>query len=351
MALVDSEAAFSEHCASVGAPASVIRSLKGAGRTTFAGLAFACGAPQNPPSDETFRDFANALFAAEPSIGEMASLRRIQFEASTLMVAHVKSQVNQDAAGSDAIRKIPAAEKQQRLRDQKARLGGVSAEGEAEPSYALIDLVNSMVDNNCVLWIPPSKCGKRESEIQMNSKEKPQTLVLENQTVKVAAPSVDQNIDTTSEMTLQWCLQRRGIAFDQSRLINWSTRQTWMQQLLTTLSKDPPEGYGRVKIEQVVKADPGLFTIMANEIKGSLRPSSAGILPMDEAMKQLRVDPRVTMHLLPLPKSRASGSEKRGSDDVVNPKSDPKLKAPRPKKPPTKEATALCPEELEGHHQ
>ena len=351
MALVDSEAAFSEHCASVGAPASVIRALRSAGITTFAGLAFSCGTPQNPPSDETFREFATTLFAAEPSIGEMAALRRIQFEASTLMVAHVKSQVNQDAAGSDAVRKIPAAEKQQRLRDQKARLGGVTIEGETEPSYALIDLVNSMVDNNCVLWIPPSKCGKRESEIQMNTKDKPQTLILESQTVKVAAPSVDQNIDTTSEMTLQWCLQRRGIAFDQSRLISWSTHQTWMQQLLTTLSKDPPEGYGRVKIEQVVKADRELFTIMANEIKGSLRPLPTGILPMDEAMKQLRVDPRVTMHLLPLPKNRASGSDKRSNEDVVNPKSDPKLKAPKPKKPPTKKAAAMCPDELKGHHQ
>ena len=126
----------------------------------------------------------------------------------------------------------------------------------------LIDLANSMVDNNCVLWIPPNKCGKREYE---NSKEKPQTLVLENQTVKVAAPSVDENSDTTSEMTLQWCLQRCGIAFDPSRLINWSTHQPWMQQFLTTLSKDPPEGCGRVKIEQVVKADRELFAIMANE--------------------------------------------------------------------------------------
>ena len=40
MALVDSEAAFSGHCASVGAPASVIRALRNAGITTFAGLAF-----------------------------------------------------------------------------------------------------------------------------------------------------------------------------------------------------------------------------------------------------------------------------------------------------------------------
>ena len=96
-----------------------------------------------------------------------------------------------------------------------------------------------------------------------------------------------------------------------------------------------------MKIEQVVKADRELFTIMANEIKGSLRPLPTGILPMDEAMKQLRVDPRVTMHLLPLPKNRASGSDKRSNEDVVNAKSDPKLKAP----------AAMCPDELKGHHQ
>ena len=28
-----------------------------------------------------------------------------------------------------------------------------------------------------------------------------------------------------------------------------------------------------------------------------------------------------------------------------------KLKAPKPKKPPTKKAIAMCPEELQGHHQ
>ena len=229
-------------------------------------------------------------------------------------------------------------------------MGGVSIEGETEPSYALIDLVNSMVDNNYIVDSAKQVWQKGIRNTDEFERESPQTLVLANQTVKVAAPSVDQRIDTTSEMTLQWCLQRRGIAFDQSRLINWSTHQTWMQQLLTTLSKDPPQGYGRVKIEQVVKADRELLTIMGHEIKGSLRPSPLGTLPMDEAMKQLRVDPRVTMHLLPLPKARPSGVEKRGNDEVTTPKSDPKIKAPKPKKPPTKKAASLCPEELKGHH-
>ena len=35
----------------------------------------------------------------------------------------------------------------------------------------------------------------------------------------------------------------------------------------------------------------------------------------------------------------------------MNPKNEPKLKAPKPKKPPTKKAAALCPDELKGHHQ
>ena len=107
MALVDSEAAFAEHCTSVGAPPNVVRALKNSNITACAGLAFACGTRQNPPPHETFREFANTLFATEPSIGEMASFRRIQFEASTLMVAHAKSQVNQDAAGSDAVKENP----------------------------------------------------------------------------------------------------------------------------------------------------------------------------------------------------------------------------------------------------
>ena len=35
-----------------------------------------------------------------------------------------------------------------------------------------------------------------------------------------------------------------------------------------------------------MKADRELFPIMANEIKGSLRPLPTGFLPMDEAMKR-----------------------------------------------------------------
>lgn len=84
-------------------------------------------------------------------------------------------EIHQESAGSEVIRKLPLAEKQQRLEDQQTRLGGLAIVGELEPSHALIDLVNSMLDNDAVMWVPPSKCTKRESEIQIGTKEKSQT--------------------------------------------------------------------------------------------------------------------------------------------------------------------------------
>lgn len=57
----------------------------------------------------------------------------------------------------------------------------------------------------------------------------------------------------------------------------------WVQQLLTTLSKDVADGFNKVRIEQVIRADKELFTILANEQRGNIRPTAGGVLPIDVA--------------------------------------------------------------------
>ena len=72
-----------------------------------------------------------------------------------------------------------------------------------------------MKESNCVSWIPPSRCSKRDSEIQSSTKEKPITLSLEQQMVKLTAADEHIAVDISTDLQLQWALQRRGLAFDQ----------------------------------------------------------------------------------------------------------------------------------------
>ena len=108
-------------------------------------------------------------------------------------------------------------------------MSGVNITGELQPSHALIDLAASMLESNTVIWIGPSKCSKRETEIQIAAtKEKSQILSVEQQTVRVTAADSTLKVENNTELQLQWSLQRRGIALDQCRLIEWDVHQRWV---------------------------------------------------------------------------------------------------------------------------
>ena len=47
-------------------------------------------------------------------------------------------------------------------------------------------MVANMAETNTIVWLPPSKCTKRDAEIQSSLKEKPQTVTVEQHTLKLA---------------------------------------------------------------------------------------------------------------------------------------------------------------------
>ena len=139
--------------------------------------------------------------------------------------------------------------------------------------------------------------------------------------------------------------QRRGIAVDQCRLIDWETHQVWLQQLLSLLSKDAPEGYSRVRLDQLVKADKELFTVMAQELQFGNKKLTSSPSPMNRAMLSLSTDPRITMHLLPQPKNLKAPIRDPG-DDKSGPQKEPKKRRNQ-----SSRAKQLCPEELKAFKQ
>ena len=358
MALVDSQATFELHCDKIDKSGWLKRKMESNSLRTFSDLAFAVGTPQTPGTAEDFDAFCNSINdGLDMSIAEASRVRRLHFEACTLIVAHTKQQVSLDAT-TEGSRKLPAAEKQARLARQQEKLTGLSITGELQPSYALIDIAAGMLESNSVVWIPPSKCVKRETEIQMAAtKEKSSVVSVEQHVLKVTAAEDNLKVDCSTELELQWALQRRGIALDQCGLIEWSVHQKWVQQLMSLLTKAVPDGYSRIKMSQLLKADREMFLVMAEDIQQTGVRLSATPSPMNKAMVALVTDPRVTMHLLPLPLQQARVANPPTSaptkpEGSTSTKGSPKGrgKVRREGKISTK-AKTLCPAELKEYKQ
>ena len=162
MALVDSKAAFEQHCDKIDDSGALKAMLTGENLTTYSQLWFAIGSPQKPPTDDEFVEFGRALNnGVDLTIAALANLKRIHFESLTIVIANTKSRAIGDT-GAEIVRKIPLAEKQARHVAQQPRLSGVQISGETQPSHALLDLVANMIETNFVVWVAPSRCTKRE---------------------------------------------------------------------------------------------------------------------------------------------------------------------------------------------
>ena len=259
--------------------------------------------PQSAPSDAQYDDLASKAFGGSPTLGQIAGLRRLHFEATTLIVATLNEQVKSDTADPSAlVKKLPAAEKQARLEKQQARLTGIKIVGELAPSHQLLDLANSTLESGAIVWIAPSRCSKRDDEIHANIKPASSTVQVENSTLKLAQVPISTTADLGTELKLMWAFQRRGLAMDRCRLLDWSVHELWLQYMLNAMTRECPAGYHAVRTEQVVKADRELWTILAQENSNSLRPVN-DVPALNEPFKALVTDPRVTMFLLQVPSS------------------------------------------------
>ena len=216
------------------------------------------------------------------------------------------------------MRKLPLPEKRARRESQVKRLAGLSIEGELDPAFQLIDACNHQMETSIIYWLAPSKCPKRESEVIAGFKEKPSTLQVEQNVVKLQHAPQNLECDANDSLKCQWAWQRRGLAYDQCGMISHSAHQRWIQKLLDSLSTMPPAGYAPITLAQCIRADKEMFLLMSQENLPSFKPGSSGEKPLDSLMARLMCDVRVSQFLLPLPKGQAhpgtaaAGSEAKG---------------------------------------
>ena len=219
-------------------------------------------------------------------------------------------------------------------------------EDELLPSHALVDAISHMADSNHLTWLPPSRCTKRDTELKVAGKEKDQVLKVLDNAVTLQAQEVKLTAECSTPLTLQWCLQRRGLAFDMNNIIAWETHEKWTSFLMQSLTREVPPGYATISINQLLRADSELFLLMSKEIS-SVKADSTGRLQADEAMNRLKTDPRITMYLLPLPKS-APWTTPPGSHHVEAAPAPSSSKRTKTRTPPPKVKGLMAPVKTDG---
>ena len=252
-----------------------------------------------------------------------------------------------------------------RAEDQKRRLAGVHIERDSVPSYALVDLCCHMHEVG-VTWISPGRCASRESEIQLSTRDQTRVFKLEDNSLKVGNEHPEDAASFDSPIRLQWCLQRRGLALDQARLMTWQQHERWVHCLLHALTRECPSGFHKPDMNRIIQADREAWLILASEVQ-SIKVTATGDFPLGLALEALRTDPRITMYLMA---TWGRQPDSKMTSDVPTPPKDGeglsrsakrrrRLKtaaAARAATPPGKTASApkgarVMPAELKGAHQ
>ena len=300
--LLESEAQFTARALEIGLGPDALQAIKDAGASSLSQLAFAVGQPGQPISPQDVDQFLRGALGRDPSLAENAHVRRLAFEAQTLLVASLRQVV--DSREDSAPKKIGAAERETRMTAIRAELGGLTIADENEPSHALLEKACQIHESNTLKYLEPSACTSRSQEVQGSSKTKELvfeggSLVVKDKEDKLVAP-------TASEIQFLQAMTRRGIAFKFARLMSYEQHSSWVSFLLQAMQREAPPGYNKPSLHQVMLCDKAAFTRLGSSM-GSVRQAADQSFPLGIKLVELRSDPMIALHLAPL--ARAQGSQ------------------------------------------
>ena len=294
--LLDSEAQFIQRTIDLKLSDELKRGLVRAGLKTFGTFAYAHGQPGQNISDESFETWVTGQLLTGATIADIAGAKRLLFESQTIVLASLQDQVN--TTDSSAIKKVPIAERESKMRAIKKRLTGLLIEGPLEPGHGLLDTTASMMQLNEIKYIPPEKCISRTHEV-MNQKSPTKQLDISAENLIVKEKQDTPDMTVTSALQVQEALQRRGIALVFADLITHESYTRYLTTLFGHLHRDPPAGYARTTVSQLVSADKTVWQMLLEE---GVQPKrdEMGTLALDTKLMESLQSYRVSFSLLPL---------------------------------------------------
>ncbi|CAK9004344.1 unnamed protein product, partial [Durusdinium trenchii] len=289
----DNKPVFRSRAAAAGLSDDFVQLLVDSHLDSLSKYAFCSSYVPGSGDDASFiRAIRNAI-GRDPLIGEQASCRKLLHEAYALVTAEIKQQL--ERSEEVQTRKLTQPERSDLYQKQVKKLVGLSLKGPMEPSDALVDVFCGMYDANRLRFVPWEKYTSKECELEKSARVEHQFAVEGSGKLRVESKVPESAADTSSEILLQYALQRRGLRMEQANLLDYVIHQTWVDKLIRTRLQTPPDGYARVSFKQLLEADKKLFEELCDETRAGvqehtindgnagLEEAQQGVLPADIA--------------------------------------------------------------------
>ena len=223
----DSQPFFEQHATKIGMEQALLDKFIAGGIRTVSQAAYAATPPGQVLTDEKVTALCNTLGEAGPSLAQLTVVKRLLFESQTMSLAHLKANIEQQP--ESAVRKLPGAERMQRLELQAARLGGLEIKHDLEPAFCVYDAVTTQVEQGSLKYIHPSKVPTRQQELAQAKPAKELTLdASDGLSIQDRQSKVQAQLGT--EMATYRALQRRGLAYDLVGVLSFSVHERWLQK-------------------------------------------------------------------------------------------------------------------------
>ena len=129
MSLIDSHAELRNRATTYKISEATFESLQREGIESLANLAFALGSNPGITQEDDFQKFITTLSVTDPQ--EMLALRRLTFEAQTMLISSLKQEVSRPSASSSETKHMSPLERQSRI-----KTAGVSSKVSMNPVMA-----------------------------------------------------------------------------------------------------------------------------------------------------------------------------------------------------------------------
>lgn len=308
MSVADSEPNFRARCSALSVDNTVVESLCSAGLNTISRFAFSSSFVPGMQEERPFKIAMADALGRDPTVGELAVLRRLLHECYALTSAELKSTV--ERVEDAPIKKLAQPERADRLQKQQARLTGLRIVGKLEPSDRLVDRFANIYEENRLAYVELSRCTSKEQEVLNTTQKEDRHLSIDTSgSVKIREKEAKLEADLSNDLMIRMALMRRGLAMDQCNLLDYQLHDTWVEKIFDVRTDLPMDGFMSVTLQQVVQADRKLFLKLAEMTRSGVQVTATG-RPLDKCFVAATQHPDVLHILQPIPAPRVARTEK-----------------------------------------